>query len=908
MIITDPANLSSAGSPAVLLPDPRWEEYDKLVHEIVVGPTPLPDTSGYGPKVITYVFKPDDGVASASDLNRVSTSAEERQLTLAADGAAIRLTYGRDRIGAQILNVLSIPQYVVVQCLWGFALEEIESVTLNDKELPFGTVQTDYTGSQVVVDSTMESAFAAQTPSIDYDDTLTGFAYTVLKIRKDAFDGSLNISAIVKGRKVYDPRDIGQDPDDDSTWLYSDNPSLCLADFLADSTYGCGKTVDWTSVDAAADWNDTVLEGTEKQRLIGWTLTDPQSIESVVEALRTYASVWVVRQGDTFYLVPDKTGSSVATYAHTSGDIVSFGAAEKRDLKDIPSRVEILYTDTSEEPWRDKSAIAIMAGETERRLSTVRLNGVQRYSQAYREAVERLNKLALNDLSIDIVVFDKGIQHEIGDVITLSLPIGLSSKLMRVVGVEPSDKGTWALSLVEYDPAVYSAEVQTTPTYPDTDLPTPDNPPTVSSITASEELVQNNDGIWSVRGRLTWSHDAYEYVEQYEIEVYDGVTLVHAGRSTQAEYATPPLQDETTYSVRVRIVTTIGVLGEWGTQSMTLNAKSTPPTNVSSISGFEVGGDIYLSWSPAADIDIWRYELRYGVTTETNWDNATLLDRVDALRYVSKGVLPNGTWRIYVKAVDSGRNYSASPATCDITVTVNPDALQTTHTDWGVGVSTYAPVDMAPTFYGIGNDTWYVTEHGVAMSTVFNAAGMSGYTNALLSYQADSTNTWYSDEWDAGVDLTGDWDVDIEVIDVSGTATVSLLLSDYASYPTYTNHTTLPAKTTARYARIKVTGTGEFKIRRGSEVVTCYAVTRKEYGLLSNCAASANTITLDAGYFKYRSIVLTPVETSSFANCVVDNITLDPDGDPANTFDIWVFDAAGTALSGVDVAWKFEGV
>ena len=883
--------------------DPRWEWYDEEIKKPVIGPTPPPDTTGWGPRFPTWVIGSGDGSsASADSINRASTEPSEQQLTVAAENAPIRFGYGRDRIGAQVVNVLMHNNKVVIQLLWGFPLFSIESLTLNDDDLPDGTDRQDYLdGTQVAVDTWLEDAFAAQSPTIDYNDTLEGFSYTVLRIPKDKFTGGINFNAIVNWRKVYDYRTADYDG--------TDNPSLALADFLTNSDYGAGLSVDSASVIAAANWNDTLVGGEEKSRLIGWSLSDPTDLSSVVETLRTYAGVFLVRRGNTVHFVCDKIGSAVASYSHASGQIQSFTEAEKKDLGNLPTTIEVKYTDISEVPWRERSAFASIPDEGERRLSSIRLNGIQRHSQARREAVERLNKLVLSDLTFSITVFDIGVRHEIGDIVSVTIPILGGAKDMRVAGVSGAGPGLWKLDLVEYDPSHYSSEVTTQPTYPDTDLPTPDDPPTPTSLTAAQYIYQGNNGIWNVCGRMTWTHSAYDYVQSYQVEIYDGTTLVDTGYTTEQEYTSPPLQDLTDYTVRVRTISTIGAQSEWAGGAFSTDGKSETPGNVASIAAFEVGGDVYLSWSPVADWDIWRYELRYGPTTENNWDNATLLDRVDALRYISKGVMVAGEHRIYVKAVDSIRQYSPTAAYSDVSITVDPDSLKTRETNFTVGTSTYAPVDMQVTEFGIDTTDYYITEHGSTVGAIFTASplGTTYDASPIVAWQGDATNTFYTSPWDAGVDLTGDWTCDIEVTNISGTATVTLMLADAASYPTYTDYTSFPVKTTARHARIKVSGTGEFKITMGSAVVECYAVTRKEYGVKTCTGGGPYTVTLEQGYFKYRSITAVPVEIATPAYCVIDNITLDPDGDPANTFQIWIFDEDGAEVN-CDVSWKFEGI
>ncbi|MEG1971118.1 MAG: phage tail protein, partial [Burkholderiaceae bacterium] len=150
------------------------------------------------------------------------------------------------------------------------------------------------------------------------------------------------------------------------------------------------------------------------------------------------------------------------------------------------------YTDRSKAPWRDAVASAQLPGvgtTLPRRVSQVRLPGVQRYSQAQREATERLNKLTLGDMSTTLDVFDLGIKHEVGDLIAVTHPVGLSAKPFRVAGPPQLLRaGVWRLELTEQDPAAYSNTVATAPSVPDTTLRNPAGPPAaVASLTLTAE-------------------------------------------------------------------------------------------------------------------------------------------------------------------------------------------------------------------------------------------------------------------------------------------------------------------------------------------------------------------------------------------------------------------------------------
>lgn len=419
-------------------------------------------------------------IPAAAALNAV---AAPRTLAAAGARALVPLVYGQDRQPGLVLNVLLASAgsgTLLVQMLWCHACNAVGTLRLNDKPLSGGSSVTSYTGSQSTADSALVAAFAAQ--GITYSDTLAGYAYSVISMPVAEFDGQLNFSALIEGRKLYDPRLDSTNGGSGShrlatpsTWAYSTNPSLALADFLYSNTYGANEAVLWSSVITNANANDALIGSpTETHRMIGVSFTQAAPVPDVAEALRAYAGCWLVPTSGGIKLLGDTTGASVATYSHASGNIAAIDSLALRDLGNSPTVVEVVYTDASQIPYREASAFAQQSGAGTTlpwRLSTVRLPGIQRYGQAVREATERLNKLTLSDLSTVLEVFDEGIAHEVGDIVTVSHPVGLVSKLFRISA--PPDMmgpGRWRLPLAEYDPAVYSTAVATGPTYTDAGL------------------------------------------------------------------------------------------------------------------------------------------------------------------------------------------------------------------------------------------------------------------------------------------------------------------------------------------------------------------------------------------------------------------------------------------------------
>ncbi len=482
-------------------------------------------------------------IPPAGSLNATGQSAAKRQLPAAAERAVVPVVYGEDRISGLLLNVLAAagaPGTLLVQVLWCHACTSVEDLRLNDAALPASATVTHYTGSQTTPDAALVAAFSAQ--GIGGVGALTGYAWSLIAMPAAAFDGQLNFTARIRGRKVYDPEfdstaggSGSQRLADPSTWDWRDVPALCLADFLANTVYGAGQAVDWASVRTTAAANRAIVPGTvaERRRVVGVSFTVPASTADVAETLRAYAGCFLLPSASGIRLLPDANDAPVAAYRHADGQIAAIEPLELRDLGQAPTAVEVIYTDTSAIPWRDASEVVTLSGAgTTRpwRLSQVRMPGIHRAGQARREATERLNKLVLNDITTTLEVFDEGIRHELGDIVTVTHPLGLAETAMRVSGPPTMPApGRWRLPLVRHNAAAYSDAVATAAATVDGSRLLPIGPPA-----GVEGLV----GAVS-KGVVTWRWTPC--IERYYMETrlriggsdWDSATPLWSGRASQ---------------------------------------------------------------------------------------------------------------------------------------------------------------------------------------------------------------------------------------------------------------------------------------------------------------------------------------------------------------------------------------
>ena len=556
-------------------------------------------------------------------------------------------------------------------------VQSVVSVTVEGTDPAFTTVNT-YTGtSGQSADALMQTAIAG------YTDTLAGVCYSAVRVAKHSVAGFPRFTARIQGRKVYDPRRDPTHPDysgsgsqalgNPATWEYSTNPALCLADFITSTAYGMAWDIDWASVADVADECDTVVSGGGKRRTLNLYIDKPSAPEDVLDTLRRYAGCWIVPRGSGVVLVADRPASPTRT----------LDASKLRDLQITigsvtgqrrPNKVTVVYTDTGSDPWRDAeasvSAPELVGGQEIEVEEILRLPGITSYEQAYREAVESLNRHRLLNLRLTWTTQDEGLQDEIGDVVSITHLYGLTTKQVRLLSVDHVGGGDYAVSAEEYQPNVYSDAVESEPAFPDTDLPLPSAIPTVTGLSLAEQVYKRTDGIWDTRIRASWDAIDYPFRFQYRVEVTaDGAPVATINTpATQADIVSPT--EGATYSITVYAANFAGDEGSGPSEEIVPLGEGIPPTDVPQVTITRISASsVLVSWLPAVDVGVLEYEVRLGAS----WDSATFVDRASVLERRIDGLSGSGT--VLVKARDSRGNYSVNATSATYNITAPPDPL-----------------------------------------------------------------------------------------------------------------------------------------------------------------------------------------------------------------------------------------
>lgn len=604
--------------------------------------------------------------------NQVATSVQQEQVTTAAGGAPIRIVYGERLVGAQLLWFGTVGADLVLQPIWCLGeIDSVESFLVNDVA-PISdslVTATHYTGTTTQTANTLlKNTIAGYNNPliINFLGQQIGVCYSVIRISPSAVQGFPKLTAWVKGRKVYDPRDNTQSVSDKSTWKWSNNPSLCLADFETSKLYGRGRNIDWSSVADAADANDDLLNNA-RRRTLSLTIETRADVNTYMQALAKYANVFLSSRGSTTILVPDRP--KVATRSLTASDIQNLQLSEP-ELNQKPTVVTIGYTDNSTGTPMDATVSVklpdVDSGLLPWREQVLRMPGIPNHEEAYRFAVEQLNALNIINLQGEFITRDTGIVDEVGDVLLITHPRGLNNKLIQITNHQQVSVGRWRTQFIEYDAGRFSDDVVSGPNYTDTILPNPLLVPSILNLAVVEDVYQNENGIYASRLRATWDKlSNYPYRHQFRYGVYIGETLVWQGIIDEIGFITASVQEKVTYTVSV-VATNPTNLATSAASIYTITAqgKYLLPSDVPQITAIQTGAStVKLNWLPAVDIDIWRYEVREGVT----WNSANFINQADSLELTVTGVSA-GSHTYLVKAIDSVRQYSVNAASVTLTL------------------------------------------------------------------------------------------------------------------------------------------------------------------------------------------------------------------------------------------------
>lgn len=163
---------------------------------------------------------------------------------------AHRIIYGRDRVGPIVRfrhKAGTNGKYLYLGLVWaGHECDAIEQLRFGEETLAFDGSGVSTGGSYAGLvrvthhlgawDQTADANFVSELPGVyRTTDRARGRCWTAMRVEwnQDKFPGGLPaITAVIRGRKVYDPRNGAHSLSNPSGWSWSCNPALCEADYM----------------------------------------------------------------------------------------------------------------------------------------------------------------------------------------------------------------------------------------------------------------------------------------------------------------------------------------------------------------------------------------------------------------------------------------------------------------------------------------------------------------------------------------------------------------------------------------------------------------------------------------------------------------------------------------------------
>ncbi len=387
-----------------------------------------------------------------------------------------KIVYGKMRVGGQVVFISnSGDDNKYLHMAIAFASHEIESyeeIWFNDKKVwtLSGGFQSDW-GTYVTIDRKFGTdGQAASTDLVNANvlwttnHKLSGIAYIAFRLEWDTDkfpQGVPNITAVLKGKKVYDPRS--------SSTGWSQNPALCLRDYMLDDKYGLGEVtanIDSTALTTAANLCEEQVTldagGTQDRYRCNGVIETGNQIRANIEQLLASMGGMLTYSGGKYFI--DGAEYKTPTLTFTEADVVSdiqtqtkqsrrgiyngvkgIFVSEEKNYKvlDYPPQISSTYATEDGDPIYLDMALPFVTNNTQ---------------------AQRLAKIALlksrQQVVINMTVNLKGLQVKIGDTINVTNDrLNYSSKVFQVIdySLAIADDGALAVNLacIETAAAIY---------------------------------------------------------------------------------------------------------------------------------------------------------------------------------------------------------------------------------------------------------------------------------------------------------------------------------------------------------------------------------------------------------------------------------------------------------------------
>ena len=631
-----------------------------------------------------------------------------------------KIIYGKARVGGSIvfMDITGTDnEYLhMLVCFASHEVESIESIWFNDRKAwesgsavaPFNaTIATDPYVTVDYVDGGHSAAIGALVTRSSYwtsDHKNLGHTMVYFRLMWDANDGDdgegkspelfpqniPNITAIIKGKKVYDPRKDSTSAVYDSslgvsthrlatasTWQWSQNPALIVRDYMTDDKFGLKDSdslINLASLATAANKCDESVTLADSSTQVRYhcdgRVDSAKTIKTNLEGLLASMAGNIVYSGGEYFINAGAYASPAVTL--TESDIVSdikvttrtprkqqynavkgqFLSAQKNyTVMDYPAFISSAYATEDGEPL----------------FMDVPLHFVTDDHRAQRIAKLKLLKSrqqTIATFSVNLI----GLKLKCGDTISITnTKMGWSSKTFEIFeySINPQSDGQILINLncIETASSIYdwSTSDEVTMNFGGTvDLPNGGSVNAPTSLVLTNVPVNQNDGSVFPALTVAWTASTGGGVAKYEVQYKKSSDSSYtvAGFPQASPFRLEPLQAGINYDVRVRALNYFGVKSAWlAVTGTSVTGDTTAPAVPSGLTVSQAIKALILNWTPNTEDDYSHAEI--WESTSNNSAGASKIAESSRSTFTRGGLSTSSTRYYWIKAVDYTGNASA---------------------------------------------------------------------------------------------------------------------------------------------------------------------------------------------------------------------------------------------------------
>jgi len=719
------------------------------------------------------------------------SSLSDRSQMVRSPISARTIVYGKSRVSGTIVYLSTTGaknEYLhIVLTLAGHEVEAIDEVYFNDELVPLvsNVPQGFYNGvarinkhlgeTYQTVDEDLEDDTASLTDGKWTENhRLRGIAYLYVRLTWDAEkfpSGIPNISAVIRGKKVLDPRT--------GNTAYSANAALCLRDYLTDTALGMGMTsaeVDDTAFGVAAAICEEQVQILPTSPVVyenryeanGVIVTSASPDENIGKLLSAMGGLIAYTGGR---IVPYASAYRIPTVTLTEKHFVGpINVQTRTSARDRVNSVKGVYvSETNNWQVTDfptiSSATYVSADNNNVFFRDVVLPFTTSPSCAQRLAVLELRR-ARKEITFSARFRLEAMQVRAGDTVMITNEkLGWSSEVFEIMEWNFASDGTPPqvfidMTLRETASSVYSWAVGdqiAVPDSPNTTLPNPFTlgAPTNLSLTAdgTTQFIQA-DGTVVPRIRVGWTPPAAEFIQSggsVVIEYKPSASTTYLtwntveGEQTE-DFISSDVQIGLNYNVRIYGESYFGISTSYLSGSITVAKDTTAPaipTGLTAVIG--TGKAISLDWNDNTEPDFSEYGIYRNTSAVTPANaNTNKIAEVRASRFVDTDVNIGTTYYYWLNAYDAVENVSGFTSYVQATPSVitagpiDPTAPATPNAPTLISTTVYLAND-GTSFAKISLTAPPLPSGAVALNVLYRRTGSSDFIvgnqiNSSVSY------------------------------------------------------------------------------------------------------------------------------------------------------------------------------